>query len=497
MILQSTHLENFKAFGEKVFIPFAPITLIYGPNSSGKSTILQALNLLKQSRENPDNDALLLLRSKNGYSDLGSFQNLIFDHELQRSIGIRFDISSNRSSHECREICDSFGIEWLFRRDLESNQTALDEFRLCLDNFTTPLARYKITSASQGSDIELYSGNGYFDKGISHYPIDSFAQCTHISDEERHWNRAYQRFLATGNMALKTRSGFFNENDIARSLTITDLINLSKDHYLNRHVALDGFIPRFHQIADRKFSAYTSDLYILTGEFSCYVGKLIDSTLRSLCPLGPFRVPPSRFYVYSGTKPTSVGSQGAMVPDLLFKDEALIDEVNEWLKKLGIGYEVKVSPFSMRDSDLFELSLRDTVRQKEVEVGLSDVGFGISQVLPIIVQCIFGRNQIITVEQPEVHIHPRLQAELGDVFIKAVNEPQGNQVIVETHSEHLALRLQRRVREKTLRPEDVSILYVSRGPNGARVQRIRLDEDGDFMDRFPGGFFPERLDEIL
>ncbi len=87
-------------------------------------------------------------------------------------------------------------------------------------------------------------------------------------------------------------------------------------------------------------------------------------------------------------------------------------------------------------------------------------------------------------------------ADLGNLLIEAIQEPRRNQFIIETHSEHLALRLQRRVREKKLSPNDISIVYVSRGLNGATVQPLRLDDEGDFMDDFPGGFFPERLREL-
>ena len=106
-------------------------------------------------------------------------------------------------------------------------------------------------------------------------------------------------------------------------------------------------------------------------------------------------------------------------------------------------------------------------------------------------------GQIITIEQPEVHVHPRLQADLGDLLAEAIGEPRWHRFIVETHSEHLVLRVQKLVRGKVLRPSDVSIIYVSRGPDGARAEKLRLGEDGDFIDEWPGGFFPERLRELL
>ena len=232
------------------------------------------------------------------------------------------------------------------------------------------------------------------------------------------------------------------------------------------------------------------------GTSSVFAGRVVEQALGALFPLGPFRKPPSRWYIFTGTTPQDVGYEGHLLPDLLFRQRNLRENTNEWLRKLDIGYEIKIRHLGDRSSDLFELRLVDTRRKSPVEVGLSDVGFGISQILPLVVQSLAATDQIISVEQPEVHIHPRLQADFGDLLIEAIKEPRRNQFIIETHSEHLALRLQKRVREKTISPTDISVVYVSRGPNGATVQPLRLDEEGDFMDDFPGGFFPERLREL-
>ena len=100
------------------------------------------------------------------------------------------------------------------------------------------------------------------------------------------------------------------------------------------------------------------------------------------------------------------------------------------------------------------------------------------------------------VEQPEIHLHPRLQAEFGSFLADCIKSKQGNQFIIETHSEHLILRLQRLVREGILKPQDISVIFVSKKPGGAKAQCLELDENGDFIDDWPGGFFPERLKEL-
>ena len=98
------------------------------------------------------------------------------------------------------------------------------------------------------------------------------------------------------------------------------------------------------------------------------------------------------------------------------------------------------------------MRLIDRRRENAVDVALSDVGFGISRILPLIVQGLAGQRQIITIEQPEVHLHPRLQADLSDLLASTVKEPRNHRYIIETHSEHLVLRMQRLIREGRLTP---------------------------------------------
>jgi hypothetical protein len=265
-----------------------------------------------------------------------------------------------------------------------------------------------------------------------------------------------------------------------------------------------GFRPRANQgrILPEQFAAMRYDRggppapSLDVDTLAVYAGQAVDAALGSLFPMGPFRRPPERWYIYTGSKPQDVGYKGELLPDLLFRTPDLVKQTNSWLKRLDIGYEVDPRPVGTPSSDLFEMRLRDLRRKTPVDVALSDVGFGISQLLPFVVQALATQHQIISIEQPEVHIHPRLQADLGDLLAQAISKPYWHRFIIETHSEHLLLRLQRLVREKKLSPDDVAVVFVSRGSDGARTLRLRLDDRGDFLDEWPGGFFPERLREL-
>ena len=153
---------------------------------------------------------------------------------------------------------------------------------------------------------------------------------------------------------------------------------------------------------------------------------------------------------------------------------------------------------------------RSKVRLKEVESELvmevASVGVGISQVLPVVVAALDpARPGITGIEQPELHVHPKIQVELGDLFAQGVDD--GRVFLIETHSEHLMLRLLRRIEEThsgelpqgkpALYPDQVSVVFVERVDGEVRATPLRIDETGEFIDRWPQGFFDERDDELF
>jgi len=218
----------------------------------------------------------------------------------------------------------------------------------------------------------------------------------------------------------------------------------------------------------------------------------------------------------------------------------LVKDVSTWLEKLDFGYTLELEGL-IRSSKLEEelkarspesierqfkarrsgekiareaarvrklnaiplLILRD--KRSGIEVSMKDVGAGVAQALPVICSLVSAKNSVVAIEQPELHLHPRLQAELGDLFIEAAGK--NNAIIAETHSEHLILRILRRIRETTddklpkgmrpLRADDVCVLYVQPGESGSTVMQLEITSDGDFVQRWPNGFFADRLKELF
>jgi hypothetical protein len=164
------------------------------------------------------------------------------------------------------------------------------------------------------------------------------------------------------------------------------------------------------------------------------------------------------------------------------------------------GYELDEHEFGF----IVQLFLQDSHRRRH---RIDDVGSGIGYVLPVLIEVHDGswNASPCIIQQPELHLHPALQAALGDVFISACSEKQ---IIVETHSEHMMLRVLKRIRqtndgvsiakELKVRGEDISVLYFDPSIDGhTTVKRLRISNGGEFMDRWPHGFFAERDAELF
>jgi len=265
-------------------------------------------------------------------------------------------------------------------------------------------------------------------------------------------------------------------------------------------------------------------------------GELVRDGLRKLCYVGPLRQVPSRSHQPSFSPEESRWASGLAAYDTLFlSDDAFIGRVNEWLARedrLNSGYSVDVIKYrelevdnplmlavlqdrvldedkNMRDSLLaLPLNRRLLIQDKARSIKLApqDIGVGISQVLPVVVAALHYKTGLLIIEQPELHIHPALQVALGDLFISQIQDG-GICFLLETHSEHLLLRLLRRIRETSeselppgkdpLKPDQLGVYYVEQGEKGISLARIRVDQEGEFIDRWPKGFFGERAEELF
>ncbi len=274
-------------------------------------------------------------------------------------------------------------------------------------------------------------------------------------------------------------------------------------------------------------------------DISTYIvgpGEIVRDALRSFRYLGPLREVPPRSFDAERSPDESRWAHGLGAWDALVKsDQPFIGRVNEWLegeRHLNSGYRVELKRYKELDieSPLFiglnrgwaldedrpleeelaalpvrnRLLIRET--QNGVEVQPQDVGVGISQLLPVIVAALHTPHGVVAIEQPELHIHPAWQVVLGDLFLEQAKQ-KDVLFLLETHSEHLVLRLMRRMRETftnslppgapAATPEDVSVLFVEIHEGRTLIRQMPLNEAGELVKAWPGGFFEERLSELF
>ena len=227
------------------------------------------------------------------------------------------------------------------------------------------------------------------------------------------------------------------------------------------------------------------------------VCRSFQDMLRNLVYLGPLRQSPQREYVFVGSVGEYVGRFGELAPHILFKREGTLDTVNKRLAAAGLGYQIKIVSGGRATGLGNVFALRFVDQSTGIDVSDVDVGLGLSQVLPVVVQSVLSHGKLICIEQPEAQVHPRLQADLGSLFAECIKPPFENRFMIETHSEHILLRLQRHIRDGSLRAEDVSVIYVQPNAQGTKCLPLRLDSKGDFVDEWPDGFFEEGFRELF
>ncbi len=421
---------NYRSF-QRLNVDLAPITLYVGPNNSGKSSILSLIRLLSQTSESNDPNVRLLLNGALG--DFGTYKDLVYENQIRRHMDISFTL----------------------RPGSDSKIIGADK------NEITFQLHYKYRSALKEVILKRLD---CFGDGHHHLTAE-------YSEESE---RFRIRRIAGNEIPLPTSSssglrGFDVRNFLPRQMTFG--ISDSADSIVKLAFEKSRLVNRNALIAAR--------------------------TLQSLEYVGAMRVPPSRTYLYTGERRQKVGANGEHAVTMLAMDSirrgrksrGIRQGVVKWLTLAGIASDIRIVPLSDR---YFEVQVQHPVT-KEYQ-NFADVGYGNSQIVPVLVA---GLNttagNTFILEEPEIHLHPKAQAELGEFLLDLCKRDV--QSIVETHSEHMIVRLQKYVAAGELDPKSLCIYYVDPTPSGKQLVRLKLDAKGAFMHDWPGGFFPERLNE--
>ncbi len=445
-MLKKLRLQNFKGWKDTAAIRMASLSLLFGANSSGKSSIGQFLMMLKQTVESPDRKAVFHPGGKNSAVQLGSYQEMVFHRDFQNKI--------------------SFEYEW-----------------------TLPTStKFKDPNSSQSysyDQIEFSAEVGLGNKDQPTLVVDKFqyglkdADCKSLSiGMERKAGSKSEYKVEAADFALKRNKG---------------------------RVWYPGAPVRFYGFPDEVVA------YHQNADFVQALNLQHEKLFRSICYLGPLRTKAERLYSWTGMEPESVGYSGENTV------AAILASRN---RKISMGYKKVAKPFEqiiamkLKEMSLIEEFNVNPISEQRQEyevkvrtkgskdwVDLPDVGFGVSQVLPVLVQCFYApAHSIIIMEQPEIHLHPNAQSALADVMIDVINSRENGkdrkiQLIIETHSEHFLRRLQRRIAEDKVSQEEVSAYFANVSRTPAKLEPLQIDLFGNIQN-WPENFFGDEMGDI-
>ncbi|GIL02811.1 MAG: hypothetical protein BroJett030_27100 [Alphaproteobacteria bacterium] len=445
-MLRTLSFTNFKSWPE-VALECGRITGVFGTNSSGKTSLIQFLLLLKQTKD--ATDRAIALELNGGLVQLGTIRDAIHQHDESRSI----------------EIGLSFG--------LPAELQIVDPSQ----KRTPPVARGHVLGFA--AEIAVHQ-RAPVARSISYSLGDMcFGLSPRTGDSTKFELRAWQSNGSPGGFSfLRTKGRPWQLPGPIKSYAFPDQ---ARTRFQN-----SGFL------ADLE-AAY-------------------ESELDRIFYLGPLREFPKRDYLYARSRPTDVGQRGEKAIDAILaatdakevrnvRWKAHLKPFQEmiayWLREMGLIDGFKVEEIA-DGSNRWQARVRTSPGASEVL--LTDVGFGVSQVLPVVTLLQYvPEGSTVILEQPEIHLHPLAQAGLADVIIQAAMH-RNVQIFIESHSEHLLLRLQRRIAEEMIRSDEVK-LYFCDAPSGvSRLTSLDVDLFGNIRnwpDKFMGDAFNEAAEAEL
>ena len=564
-MLQSFSVGNFKAFGDAQKIPLRPLTLIFGQNSAGKSSIIHGLLLARHALDTGELD--VFHTNIGGRSvDLGGFRQYIHRRSMSSWMEWGADVKTtdlDASTQKWLEGAASVGV----RITVGKEQRERPARRRIIDPATEEEKDIEVPSGVM--EEAGVAGVQSYEISFNDHPVLRFRskagtsfQLNNLDLKHPIFTRLLRSLIEASTTIQDVKDADMAQAENVVSSAVADItadrgtlfpVRIRKQDSPGNPLQQPGLVAvRRGEREEDLAAAINLVLPRSLDEFTHGVNQGIGDALRKLRYLGPLRSFPPRQLSMAQHYDPDWHAGGGFAWDVLQTDARVRHAVNHWLsdpEKLRTPYRLVVREYSEQEAikraleevyegfskevttfgtdaefwqdadpkqmaaELLKSVSPDVLPQLEMTdirfntvVTHRDVGIGISQVIPVLVSAFGFQEQLIAIEQPEIHLHPALQAELGDVFINSAMT-KGNTFILETHSEHLILRILRRIRETTsgnlpngvvpVRPQDVAVLYVQRGKSGAEVLEIPIRADGEFITDWPEGFFPERAEELF
>lgn len=366
-MLDEIRIRNFKCLRDTGTLKIRPLTILIGPNSSGKSSLIQFLLMIRQTATSRDYESPLIFNGP--CIQLESYRNIIWKNNPEENLAFEFSFAPIKRVAQLKE---PIKLTVSFRKASAGLSARM----------------HLLTIANRKNDKDIISIN---------------------------WNKQTPSFS-------------------------NSIFDKASNRLLLKSLLLLNFFPFFMRPSveelrkGRKYESWIVDSLNATRYLDLFFSE------RYMYYLGPLREFPARYYPYSAATLIDTGFKGERSIEVLGSSKKLGERVDHWMRKLQLAKHTGVK--YLRRKTLAEVRLTDP--KLGISVNICDTGFGISQLLPIIVAGFYATSgSMFLVEQPEIHLHPRLQADTGDLLIEI--SKAGKTLIIETHSEHLLLRIQRRI----------------------------------------------------
>lgn len=428
-LIERLRIQNFKGFSDSGSLDFSGINLFLGANSAGKSSILHLLVALKQTLKDSNPENRLITDGR--IIELGAFSDVIHRHDSKSSLKVELSMAPDSFSE--------FGVS----SDPDLLHHIPNRYSLTFNSTQRVRRTYLKTFEFYRRDRLLVSG--------ASSSVGELAKWG-LGEQRKHKRNVLLRF----------------------------------EHFLPEIWFTGVSIPR------------SGEIFTVARALAIF-SRAQHSFFDSLVYLGPIRTPIKPVHRVTGESPVDVGPTGENLLGVLYRDEKrkrlgrrnLLKNLDAWLdKRFDLVKNIKLEPLS-KSGAFYSLMGLDS--KSGIPVNLSSVGFGVSQIAPVIVQGFLSRpNSAMVIEQPEIHLHPSAQADLGDLFIQFLEDKK--QMFIETHSQHLLYRLLRRIAEGVLPPSELRVYVVSRTSKGSHIEKLNLDDRGRITN-WPMGFFEEGYEE--